>query len=672
MQRFDPWTPAGDAVKVADIDDASLKRIGQWPWSRLVIATLVRHLQDHGARAIAFDAVFSEPDRTSPARLALSWEKDYGWHVPAGAALPDSDQELAAAFARGRVVAGYSLLAEANGEVPAFRAGLAAIGADPAKTVQNFHGAIPNLAPLEEAAAGSGTFSITAGHDQVIRHMPMLAAFDGRLVASLSFEALRIAEDEDTIKLRAEQSSGVNGGITGYTARIGAYDIPLDGGGGLILHHGPRPPGSTIPAWRLLDPASQSELETQINGKIVLIGTSATGLSDLRATPLNPLEPGVNLHARILEQIIARHYLTRPAWAAGAEFAAAALLGLLLTGLIVTTSLRLAVLAGAVLIAAVTAGSCAAFSLQGLLFDPSLVILTAASGGIAASFARYLVAERDATRLRAAFTHYLSPDLVAALARNPDRLKLGGESRDMTFLFTDLEGFTKLTETGDPKIIVSLLNAYLDGLCSIVMNHGGTIDKIVGDAVHVMFNAPLDQPDHPARAVRCAMAMDVFGMEFVADCRARDIVFGVTRIGVNTGPAVVGNFGGSRRFDYTAHGDAINTAARLESANKALGTRVCVARSTADRVEGIAFLPVGTLMLKGKAIGVDVFTPRPETEAPPAWQAAYLEAFAQLVAGDEAAAPALMALHAAHPDQPVLALHARRIEAGERSFRMAA
>ena len=314
----------------------------------------------------------------------------------------------------------------------------------------------------------------------------------------------------------------------------------------------------------------------------------------------------------------------------------------------------------------------AAFSIKGVLLDPSLIALTVVGGAIATSLSRYFVVERDASRLRLAFTHYLSPALVQALARDPDRLKLGGEQREMTFLFTDLEGFTSLTETTDPETLVGLLNAYLDGLCRIAMEHGGTIDKIVGDAVHVMFNAPLDQADHAERGVRCALAIDAFALGYVVEQRARGIAFGVTRIGVNTGVAVVGNFGGGRRFDYTAHGDAINTAARLELANKALGTRICVARATAEKVGAVAFLPIGTLMLKGKTHGVDVFIPHSEFAGEESWSALYRDAFARMLDGDDAGSAALVALHERHPDNPILALHARRIRAGERTTLMAA
>jgi adenylate cyclase len=674
LQRLEPWEATRAEVKIIDIDDQSLKRVGQWPWSRSTLAQLVRNLQDMGAKAIAFDVVFAEPDRTSPALLAREWERAFGWRPAAGAsiALPDYDQELAAAFARGRVVTGFGLLAEENGASPTIGASLATIGGDPAATVQNFRGAVPNLAALESAAAGNGGFSIAASRDQVIRRMPMLFAFEGKLAPALALETLRVAEDEDTIKVRAERNGGPSGPVTGYTLRIGDYEAPLDVDGSLLLHHGVEAPQNTIAAWRLLDPDQRSRLAGEIAGHIALIGTSAVGLSDLRATPLNPLEPGVNLHARAIEQIIAHHFLTRPTWAPGAEFVAAALLSAALVMLATYTALRLAILAIGACLVLVVGATWFAFSMTGLLLDPTLIALTTICGTIAASFARYFIAERDAARLRSAFTHYLSPALVDALAREPDRLKLGGEQREMTFLFTDLEGFTSLTEAADPQNIVIWLNAYLDGLCRIAMEHGGTVDKIVGDAVHVMFNAPLDQPDHAERGVRCALAIDAFAERYSSEHKARGIAFGATRIGVNTGPAVVGNFGGSRRFDYTAHGDAINTAARLESANKTLGTRICIARATAEKVSAVAFLPIGTLMLKGKTQGVDVFAPQSEVADAAAWSALYLEAFARMLSGDDAGSTALVALHERYPDHPILALHARRIRAGERSVRMAA
>ena len=378
------------------------------------------------------------------------------------------------------------------------------------------------------------------------------------------------------------------------------------------------------------------------------------------------------MHARAIEQILAGHFLTRPAWAPGAEIVASALLAGALVLLAAFAAPRAAALAMGGCAAALLAGAYGAFAARGLLLDPGLALAATVGAPVATSFARYFIADRDAARLRSAFTHYLAPALVDALARDPDKLKLGGEQREMTFLFTDLEGFTSLTEAAEPRDIVAWLNAYLDGLCGIVMAHGGTVDKIVGDAVHAMFNAPLDQPDHATRAVHCALAIDAFAQDYAQAQQARGVAFGATRIGVNTGPAVVGNFGGRRRFDYTAHGDAINTAARLEAANKTLGTRICVAAATAERASSVAFLPVGALMLKGKTRAVDVFAPQENAEAVAGWAQDYRDAFARHARGEAVGAAAILALARApsrpsraraacapHPRRRALAAHGR-------------
>jgi adenylate cyclase len=248
LQRAKPWEIITPQVRVVDIDDASLKRVGQWPWSRSILAKLVVALQDMQARSIAFDVVFAEPDRTSPARLVAEWRQSFAWRAPAGpeSSLPDYDSDLAAAFARGRIATGFGLLAQANGAAPTIAASVATIGGDPALTVENFGGAVPNLKVLETSAAGNGSLSITAGRDQIVRALPLLSAFDGKLVPSLALEALRVAEDEDTIGVRAERNGGAAGPITGYTVRVGAFETPMNADGSLLLHHGALSADATI------------------------------------------------------------------------------------------------------------------------------------------------------------------------------------------------------------------------------------------------------------------------------------------------------------------------------------------------------------------------------------------------------------------------------------------
>ncbi|GJD46913.1 hypothetical protein AFCDBAGC_4798 [Methylobacterium cerastii] len=667
MQRLSPREPSAAPVVVVDIDEESLSRHGQWPWPRTVVADLVTALQDLGASAIALDMVFAEPDRTSPSRLIPEWAQRFGFQASAmPSPLPNHDAVLAEAFARGRVVAGLAPIDDVRVGLPERVAAFAVIGSANFEQIPHFKGAVVNVPVLDAAADGHGSFSIKAGTDEITRRLPMLAFVGGRLVPSLALEALRVLQDEDTFKVRAER---VGETLTGYTVRVGDIDVPLDADGSLRLRF-PAPRSSrTVSAWRLLDSDHRAELRDEVKGAAVFVGTSAVGLSDLRPTPMTPFEPGVDLHAIALEQALTGKHLVRPVWASGAERSVALLLGLAvaLAGALAPFGVSALMAASTIVVPSLIAW--AAFTRADLLFDPTLPSLSVALGFAGAILVRYAGTERASRRLRAAFTHYLSPDLVAALANDPGRLKLGGESREMTFLFTDLEGFTAMTEAAGAEALVQLLNDYLDGMCSIAMEHGGTVDKIVGDAVHVMFNAPLDQPDHPERAVRCALALDSFAEAFKLRQRAAGIAFGITRIGVNTGMAVVGNFGGSRRFDYTAHGDAINTAARLEAANKTLGTRICIARATVERVSTHVFRPVGTLMLKGKSVGVDVFEPATQ---PTGALANYLDAFGRMVAGDAGALQDLLSLHAADPNDPILALHARRIRAGECDALMAA
>jgi adenylate cyclase len=263
--------------------------------------------------------------------------------------------------------------------------------------------------------------------------------------------------------------------------------------------------------------------------------------------------------------------------------------------------------------------------------------------------------------LARAFAQYLSPDLVKTLSKNPDQVRLGGEEREMTFLFTDLQGFTRFTETLAPERLVSTLNEYLDGLCQIATDHGGTIDKIVGDAVHVMFNAPLAQPDHARRAIAAALEMNVFAGDFALRMKKRNMDFGATRIGINTGRAIVGNFGGKARFDYTAHGDAINTAARLEAANKTFGTLVLMSKATREAAPDLMARPLGALTLRGKTEETEVFEPLAPGDA----SADYANLLAQILRRSKSAPAAALAaldeLSRQHPEDGALARMRERL-----------
>ncbi len=284
---------------------------------------------------------------------------------------------------------------------------------------------------------------------------------------------------------------------------------------------------------------------------------------------------------------------------------------------------------------------------------------------------------REARRRQAAaerahelLSRYFSPNLAVRLASDPGAVDLGGQRREITSLFTDIAGFTSLVETLEPEIIAPLLNDYLGEMTEIVFAHGGTVVKIIGDAMHVLFGAPAEQPDHAASGVACALQLDASSEKFRGRWLEKGVALGSTRLGLNTGPAIVGNFGSGHYFDYTAYGDTVNIAARLESANKQLGTRICVGDSVVGRAPDFKGRPVGDLLLRGRSEPLRAFEPLPPAVYEEAATAAYLDAFAKLEAEDPMAMPAFAALLGQHSEDQLVSFHLKRLLNGATGTRI--
>jgi adenylate cyclase len=281
--------------------------------------------------------------------------------------------------------------------------------------------------------------------------------------------------------------------------------------------------------------------------------------------------------------------------------------------------------------------------------------------------------ERQATaeRAYASLSRYFSPNLAQRLAGDTDAVDLEGQRREIATLFTDIASFTALVETLEPNVLGPLLNEYLSGMTDIVFANDGTVAKIVGDALHILFGAPGEQPDHAARAVACALALDEFAQSFCERWQKKGIAFGVTRIGVHAGPAIVGNFGGGRFFDYTAYGDTINVASRLETANKQLGTRICVSAGLAEEVKNFRGRPIGDLVLRGRGEVIRAFEPLQEKQFNDPATKSYLDAFALLEAGDAGAVAAFAAHVGKQPEDRLAAFHLKRLLNGAKGSRIA-
>ncbi|HYC57521.1 MAG TPA: adenylate/guanylate cyclase domain-containing protein [Candidatus Binatia bacterium] len=655
-----PYQPA--PVRILDIDEESLARLGQWPWPRTRIAEIVSRLRELGAASITFDILFAEPDRLSPRQLVSEWaERDDVRAVLSQ--LPDSDDVLAQELARGNAVTAFALTEGSGPERPPLeKARYVRIGSEGALPISHHRGAVATLPQLEAAAAGNGAINFQPDRDGVVRRVPLLLEMGAKTYPSLIVEALRVASGEGNIAvLTAPGSSASTASLTGL--RIGKHLLPTDSTGRMQVYLTRPMPERYVPAWKVL--AGQAE-DLVPKDAIVFLGSSATGLMDLRFSPLGETLPGVEIHAQLVEQILHKVYSSRPDWARGTEVLLVVLswLGMLAVGnqprvlpLALVTSL------GVLLAFSV---SWQAWNLSLLLVDPVTPSVTVLAAFLAYVVPRQLATESEERWIRSVFANYLSPNLVEHLIRNPAELRVGGERRECSFVLTDVQGFTTVVENSDPAALTQVINDYLDGMVSIAFSHDATLDRIVGDAVAIMFSAPVTQPDHAQRAVECALAMDAFASKYAQRCQAQGIKFGHTRIGVNTGEVVVGNFGGSTHFDYRPLGDPINTCARLETANGQLGTRICISAATvAQCKKEVALRPVGSLLLKGKTRGVEVFEPLHAEANGAAPADAYKQAFDLLESGGDGALHAFRTLAEQHPDDGLVTFHLRRLERGE-------
>jgi adenylate cyclase len=564
-------------VVIVDIDRASLARFGPWPWPRARLAQIVAAIATVKPRVIGLDILLVGRDRFS------------------GTTSPDGDATLRQALTTVPTVLGIALQNGTAGDnLPA----TPILGRSPVRLpdIWQADGVVGPYPELADAAQGLGVSVEAADADGPVRRVPLLALAGETLRPGLAVETVRVAQGAGELLIERDE------------LQIGDVRVPLAPNAMLRLIL--RPPVSwsvrTVSAARLMnDPNAGAAL----SGKIVLLGGSAPELGGLRVTPASPVMPSVLIQATAVDALLRGAVAYRPAWLSSTEIACAAVLGLLC--MLVALRLRPAPAAAlAILLCAGWAGAAGA-AVPGVswLVDPAGPAAVGFASFGATALARYTRDEWRARLLRARFEQHLAPEVVRRIAADPAALRLQGERREITALFSDIEGFTSMTERAEPTDLVALLDTYFDAAAHIVTEHGGMIDKIVGDSVHAIFNAPFALDGHPERAVACAVALLRASEEIRASPLGGRLQLGRTRIGIETGPAIVGDVGGSRKLDYTAHGNAINRAARLEAANKELGSSICIGPGTAARLPAETIRPIGTVVVRGQSEPVEVFTP---------------------------------------------------------------
>jgi adenylate cyclase len=658
-------------VVIVDIDEASLKQYGQWPWPRTVVADLVTKLTDLGVAAIGFDVLFAEPDRTSPAVVVKNFKGLDDATREKLSALPSNDDVLAEALRRSKVVLGQSGDGTPQSEMLALtNRGFATLGSDPKPYLLRFPVLLGNLPILEKAAAGRGLFSFLPDRDGIVRRAPLAMSAAGQLVPALSTELLRVAVNRDSPLIRTNE-----GGI--YSVGIPGYELPTDGNGRVWIYFSRHDPARYVSASDILNGKGTRERFAQ---RLVLVGTSAIGLLDLKTTPVDGAMPGVEVHAQILESALSQTFLSNPLEATLTEMAAISVLGIaiIVAGPMIGPLAMLIV--GAVGAAAVIAATWTAFVQYGHLYDAIFPLLSIVAIYSVLVFVNYFREQAGRRRVRSAFGQYLSPTLVEQLAQSPDKLVLGGEERTMTIMFSDVRGFTSISELykDDPQGLTHLMNRLLTPLTNAIIAKNGTIDKYMGDAIMAFWNAPLDDVSHEVNACEAAFDMlerlALLNQEREQEALANDQKFLPIKIGVglNTGRCVVGNMGSDMRFQYTVLGDSVNLASRLEGQTKSYGVKILIGSRTAQAIKDkFALLELDRVTVKGKTEPETVFTVCGRADVAQskefqalrsAFDAALVRYRAQDWDGALSALSACIKLHGNFDAEEVVALYRERIE----------
>jgi adenylate cyclase len=477
--------------------------------------------------------------------------------------------------------------------------GLAMLGEEPQRFMFEFPGLLRNTKVLEHAAAGRGLFTIKPERDGIVRRVPMIMLAQGQTMPSLSFEMLRVATGSGTILIKSEKT-----GIK--SLRIKSFELPTDGNGQLWVRYARQDSSLYVPVMNVLEKTVAPEM---IAGKLVLIGTSAVGLNDIKTTPVSQNMPGVEIHAQILESALTGDVISQPIYGLTVEFVTALLFGLLVIAFAPLFGPVTLVALGAAFASMLVGMSVYFYTQNRLLIDFTYPLMSTTAIYLTLIFSSFVREQAQRRQIRSAFGQYLSPALVEQLAQSPEKLVLGGEEREMTIMFSDMRGFTSISETykNDPQGLTALMNRFLTPLTNAILNRKGTIDKYMGDAIMAFWNAPLDDKNHELNA--CEAALDMLervdelnqARELEAEEEGRPFIPLNAGIGLNTGTCVVGNMGSDQRFDYSVFGDSVNLASRLEGQSKEYGFPIIVGSKTALAVKDrFAILELDFIMVKGK------------------------------------------------------------------------
>ncbi len=625
MFRWRGAEPPRQPIVIVDIDERSLAQLGQWPWPRDIVAQLIDRLRQQGARVIGLDMIFIEPDRTSPLQLLRNYPQ---LEKTLGALFPklDHDQLLGESLAASDSVLGYAMLTGDDGlkdpaatPFPSANLQLAASDTsfDQLSLLDAYRATLSQ--PAVAQALSEGFLNFFPEASGAVHKVPLLIRLDGIPYPSLALEVARIAAGEQTLTLHpAPADEQGRSDLLGIS--LGERFIPTDDQGQMSINfRGPWRSFPYLSAVEILHGAERRELREAI----VLLGTSAAGLLDLQTTPFSRLSPGVEIHANIIDNLLAGDPLRYDILTEiGISICLILTGGLLLSLLLAWSGPLLGALGTGAIILLAVAGNYLLLFQQGLLVGLTYPLLTLLLICLVVTLANYLLVERQKQFVQGAFRHYLAPQVVEQLLENPAQLSLAGQEKELTVLFCDIRNFTSISEGMDSVALAEFMKRYLSEMSQIIMAERGLLDKFIGDAIMAIWGAPLDDADHALQGVKAALRMQ----ERTEQLREQWLCEGLPElrigVGLNSGPMRVGNFGSEQLFDYTVIGDQVNLGSRLEGLTKVYGAGILISERTRQLLQGqVVCRPIDLVRVKGKQQPVAIYEPlRRADEADPELQ----------------------------------------------------
>ena len=601
-------------IVIIDIDDKSLEKIGQWPWSRDTISKLLLKLTNNEVGLIGFDMVFAEEDRTNPVKILEKFQ------IKTDKSIPDYDQLFAKTIANTPTILGYQFQLEQDDHIQKRSPEIPTIFIEKNKHLQQenmlriAYGTILNTPLIQNIGYSSGFFNNIPDPSGVVRSVPLIISYEDQLYPSLALEIIRIITNATKIYVNYDEN-GVS------YINTGNFTIPTDRYGRLIVNF--RGPSKTFKYISAVDILNNNFEKKNINGKIALIGTSAAGLLDLRATPLESVYPGVEVHANVLDNILTNDFIVKPSWIDGLNLLHIFILSFLLIFIIAYSPPTIAVILITTLFALDIYFLYYTLFSQGIIVNILFPIITMILAIIIAFISNYFLETKYNQSIKNKFASKVSKDVMDSLLENPDDNSFATMEKEITVFFSDVRNFTNISEAiGDPKLLIEFLNEYMDPMTDIIINQQGTIDKFMGDAIMAYWNAPGEVPDHAKKAVNATLEqlhlLGTLNEKVKKDPRFNNIVQMANKqgvepldigIGLNTGIAIAGEMGSSQRSDYTVIGDPINLGARLESLCKYYDSKCNISEYTKAQLDELDYIFrfLDLVTVKGKSEPIEIW-----------------------------------------------------------------